>query len=81
MKYAEFTARLAKIGSSPAHIALEAGWADPRRSADNWSRVGVPTVIVALLKAWETIEFQRKAIAEFNARLAELQIHSAELAA
>lgn len=79
MPYDEFLRRLERIGLSPVLLAEKAGFADPRRSRDGWRRTGVPKTLIALLKAYETIEFQAAAILEFNRRIAELKMHSREL--
>lgn len=77
MQYDELRTRLESMGRCLGDIA-EANRIS-LNAVHQWRNSGVPHWVRSLVTAWETEAFLRDACREFNLRVAELAVHSAEL--
>lgn len=79
MSYDEFLTRADSHGYTHLGFAIKVGYHG--NSVCAWRRHGVPTWVAVILDGWDTIEFQKEAFREFNRRLLEVAVHSAEICA
>lgn len=77
MSYDEFLIRIRALGMTVETFACRVDFTP--RWVTYWRRGGVPKWVPVLITAWQTIEFQRAALHEFNLRSNELAAHSGEL--
>lgn len=79
MSYDEFLIRSEGHGYNQIGFAIKIGY--HANSVCSWRKNGVPSWVGVILDSWDTIEFQKEAFREFNRRLLEVAVHSAEICA